>query len=62
MKIIRVSNFDKESVDDLLVSDNANERYTADIVQFLNTVFSGDESDYYFKKVEDDYVLHKFEP
>lgn len=60
MKIIGKSNFDNESVNDILVCDNVNEFYGEEIVVFLNS--AGDQnSTYYYLLAPDDYRLYSFE-
>ena len=61
MKIICVDNYARETHDDSLVCENVNEFYAKEIVSFLNNKFSGDDSADYYKAVEDDYVLYKYE-
>jgi len=58
MKIIRVDNFDRTNVDDVLVCENINEYYGMFIVEFLNKKFSGDFDPDYFELVEDDRMLY----
>ena len=62
MKIIGVDNFDTEIVSDILVCDNISEYYGKQIVKFINDTFCKDYSSYFYKLVEDDYKLYKFEP
>lgn len=61
MKIIAVDNFDRETHDDVLVCENVNEFYSKVIVEFLNDKYSGEHASEYYKAVEDDYKLYKFE-
>lgn len=61
MKIIAVDNFNRETHDDKLICENVNTYYAKIIVEFLNNKISGDYSDEYFKVVEDDYTLYKYE-
>lgn len=62
MKIIAVSNFNNESVSDVLVAENVSEYYAKYIVEFLNSKFSGTSSPNYYRAVLDDHKLYKFEP
>lgn len=62
MKIVCKSNYDLESVSDRLVAENVNEHYGKFLVEQLNNRYSGDQSPDFFKLVDDDYVLYKFEP
>lgn len=59
MKIIRVDNFDRESVSDKLVCKNVNEYYAKRIVELLNEREHESSSDFY-KAVPDDHVLFEF--
>jgi hypothetical protein len=61
MKIIRVDNFDREHVSDVLVCDNVNEYYGKFIVGELNRNFSGESSPDYYKLVDDNYALYQYE-
>lgn len=62
MKIIRVDNFNRESVSDSLVAENVSEYYAKIVVKLLNEKLSGCTSPNYYRAVEDDYKLYKFEP
>jgi hypothetical protein len=62
MKIIRKSNFDKESVSDKLVCGNVNRFYGMMIVGWLNNIYSGPTASDYYRLVEDDYVLYESKP
>jgi len=61
MKIISVDNFDRETIDDELVCENVNEQYGKVITDALNDRFSGVDGIVFFKLVEDDHTLYKFE-
>lgn len=61
MKIVKVDNFDRDTYDDVLICDNINEYYGKIVVEALNNKLSGDRSDAYFRLVEDEYKLYKFE-
>lgn len=61
MKIIAVDNFDRETHDDALVCENVNTYYAKLIADCLNIKLSGENSDTYFKAVEDDHVLYKYD-
>ena len=62
MKIIKVDNFDRETKDDRLICENVNKFYGEKIVNFLNDTESGDNSPNFYRLVEDDHQLFKFEP
>jgi len=61
MKVICVDNYDREIYDDVLVCDNVNNYYGKQIVKSLNDK-AGEDSSNYYRLVEDDYKLFKFEP
>lgn len=61
MKIICVDNFARETHDDVLVCENANDFYGEFIVNMLNEKLSGEHSSDYYRLVEDDYKLYKYE-
>ena len=61
MKIIGKSNFDKDTVDDILIADNVSREYADGILDYMNENFASSSSDYYFFLVEDDYKLYTFE-
>ncbi|KEK23883.1 hypothetical protein BAGA_05425 [Bacillus gaemokensis] len=61
MKIICVDNFDRDTHDDKLVCESIDKYYGEVVVNSLNDKLSGEHSDSYFKLVEDDYKLYKYE-
>ena len=61
MKIIATSNFDNESVSDLLIAENINEYYSILIADYFNSRIKYDDK-YFYKPVMNDYKLYKFEP
>ncbi|MED3440285.1 hypothetical protein P4393_12540 [Bacillus subtilis] len=61
MKVIAVDNFNRETVDDILVCENVNEYHGNMIVEMLNKRLSSRHSLTYYRLVEDNYTLHKFE-
>jgi hypothetical protein len=61
MKIICVDNFARETHDDTLVCENVSEYYGKILVDLLNDKLSGEHSSDYYKLVEDDYKLYKYE-
>jgi len=56
MKIICVDNYDRELYDDTLIAENVHNCYGEQIVSSLNDN-ERDNSEGYFKLVEDDYKL-----
>jgi hypothetical protein len=62
MKIICVDNFDREAYSDSLICTNICKIYGEYLVNCLNNKYGGEQSPDYFKLVEDDYKLYKFEP
>jgi len=62
MKIICTDNFDRESVSDRLVCSNVSEYYGRFIVDSLNDKFSGNESFNFYRLVDNDYELYRWEP
>lgn len=64
MKLIQVDNFDGEgpNSNDVVIAENVDEYYGRHILEFLIAKFSTTYSPYYFRLVEDDYKLKRFEP
>ncbi len=62
MKIICKDNFDRESFSDSLVCEKISEYYGEIVVNFLNANLSGDYSPNFYRLVDDDYELYKWEP
>lgn len=61
-KIIKIDNFDRETVSDQLIAENVNDYYGKQIVEDLNARWSGDQSPDFFKLVPDDHKLRTYEP
>jgi hypothetical protein len=61
MKIIQVDNLQRDIVDDVLVCENINESYGETIVNVLNHKYSGEHSPVFYRLVEDDYKLYKYD-
>lgn len=61
MKVVGVSNFNLETVDDILVSEHETPEDARAIAKEMNDS-TGMNDKYYYKAVDDSYVLHKFEP
>ena len=62
MKIIKVSNFNNESVSDELIAENVFQGYVKVMADALNEEYSWDKSLDYFRIVDDDYELYTFKP
>lgn len=61
MKIVKVDNFGRDTVDDILICENVTGFYGEMMVNALNNALSGEHSDSYFRLVSDDYKIHKYE-
>lgn len=61
VKIIRVDNFARETLDDSIVCENVNDFYGKAIVNYLNGKYSGDHSPDFYRLVDDSYELYKYE-
>lgn len=62
MKIIRRSNFDIESVSDLLIAEKVHYLFVDELVNHLNDMNSGPSSAYIFYSKPDDYQLYIYNP
>jgi hypothetical protein len=62
MKIIRIDNFDREFVSDVLIATNVSEYYADVIVKMLNRILGGIHSSAFYKAVEDNHRLYEFTP
>ena len=62
MKIIKIDNFDRENVDDVLIAENVKEPYACCFVDFLNKKYSRPNASWFYVVVSDDYKLHVFDP
>ena len=62
MKIIAVDNFNRDEVDDLLIAENVDPYYAQTITNALNDKYSGDHAPHFFRAVQDDHKLNKWEP
>ena len=60
MKIIKVSNYDDSRVDDVLISENVKVEDAEALAEHLNK--ENKDSDYFYRAVENSYVLYKFQP
>jgi hypothetical protein len=60
MKIIAVDNFNRETHDDKLICENIDIYYAKLIVRLLNDSY-GESSDTFFKVVENDHKLYRYE-
>lgn len=61
MKIICVDNYDREIYDDVLIAENVHKGYGKEIVDLLNNSPKRVDGDY-FRLVDDNHKLFKFEP
>jgi len=61
MKVIAIDNFDRELYSEQLVCENINKYHGINFVKFLNDGTS-DNSQWYYKLVEDDYKLFVYDP
>lgn len=61
MKVVIVSNYNNEQVDDVLFCKNVSHEIAKKIAWLMNNSISDDHPDYYEVK-EDDYKLYKWEP
>jgi len=62
MKIIKTDNFDRDCISDVLIAENVNEYYGKFITGVLNKKYSGEHSPDFYRLVQDDYKLYKWEP
>lgn len=61
MKVVGVSNFDKETVSDLLIAENVILTWAVRFAKLCNE-FVGDDNRYHFVVKLDDYKLYKWSP
>lgn len=61
MKIIATDNFDREMYSDQLICENISKAYGIKFVHLLNKEVT-DNSQWYYKLVEDDYKLFVYDP
>lgn len=61
MKVVAVDNFDTELIDDILIKDNLTKEEADKIVKEHNDKMH-EHSARYYRAVEDNYKLYKFEP
>jgi hypothetical protein len=62
MKIIGKSNFDLETVNDILIAENVKTTYAKFIASALNDKFCTETSKYFFEAKPDEYKLYVWEP
>ena len=60
MKIILIDNFNRESVSDILIAENAQPHYANLIIEKLNQDLHND-SPYFYKTVKNEYKLYEFQ-
>lgn len=56
MKLIRMDNFDRDYIADILIAENIKQHYAILIADRLNSGLS-DDSPYFYKAVQNDYKL-----
>lgn len=61
MKVIAVSNFNNETMSDILVCENVNQYWGERIVEMFNRA-AGEHSARFYRLVPDDHVLYVWEP
>ena len=59
MKIIKVDNYDRETVSDVLIAENINSHWGGRIIKFLNDKYDSPD---FFRLTEDDYKLYEWKP
>ena len=59
MKIIRMDNYNRELYDDVLIAKNISKMYGEKITDLFNT--DNKDDNWFYKLVEDNYELFKFE-
>jgi hypothetical protein len=62
MKIIGSSNYDKETVNDILVADHITDERDGKIMTDALNANASNYSHYFYSLMPDDYVLYKWEP
>lgn len=62
MKVVRVDNFARETVDDKLIADGLSSNDAEAMAEKLNKEQSGPDSPVYYRVVADDYKLREWEP
>ncbi len=62
MKIIKTDNFNRNTVNDILIAENIDEIWGRRITDWLNENYSGHDSPDYFRLVKDDCKLHEWKP
>ncbi len=62
MKIIKIDNFNREFISDVLVATNISDYYADVIVEMLNKILGGIHSSAFYRAVEDDHKLYEFAP
>ncbi len=59
MKVVMTDSFNRDYVADFLVAENVNNRFLKEIVDHLNNLHGGKNSQNFFIAVEDDYRLSR---
>lgn len=63
MKLIRISNYQNEMINDKLIADNIPDdciKLAECMRDALNEKYSGENATYFFRLEDDDYELYKF--
>jgi diketogulonate reductase-like aldo/keto reductase len=60
VKIVGVSNFNIDTVDDILIAGDVDPQYADFLAKKMNEGFSRDDSTYWYKVVPDDYELYRY--
>lgn len=61
MKIVGIDNYDRETVDDVLVCEHVHDGYAQKLIEFLNAQCHEAQARF-FRLVPDDYPLRRWEP
>ena len=62
MKIVKIDNYNRESISDVLIAENVPSSYAETIVTMLNQKFGGRYSSRFYVVKPNDYKLYKFDP
>ena len=62
MKVIKIDNFNRDNVSDVLICENVKKYIGEFFVKSLNEAFSSGNSPDFFRLVPDDYKLYEWKP